>query len=69
MAYLEVYMDYETGQQLTPGDAVSFGRNTDNDVILCDDQVSRHHGRITRHDLPLALAHALGLNASALFNA
>jgi len=27
---------------------MSFGRNEDNDVILIDDGVSRHHARITR---------------------
>jgi hypothetical protein len=49
MAYLEIHADCETERQLTLGDAISFGRHRDNDVILCDDQVSRHHARITRH--------------------
>lgn len=49
MAYLELYADDKTRKQFTLGDALSFGRNTDNDVILYDDQVSRHHARITRH--------------------
>jgi pSer/pThr/pTyr-binding forkhead associated (FHA) protein len=48
MAYLELYADDKTRKQFTLGDALSFGRNTDNDVILDDDQVSRHHARITR---------------------
>jgi pSer/pThr/pTyr-binding forkhead associated (FHA) protein len=49
MAYLKLHADYDTSKQLTLGDVLSFGRNTDNDVILYDNQVSRHHARITRH--------------------
>lgn len=49
MAYLEVYMDGETGRQLTLGQAISFGRGRDNDVILSEGHVSRYHARITRH--------------------
>jgi pSer/pThr/pTyr-binding forkhead associated (FHA) protein len=48
-AYPELYTDDKTGKQFTLGDALPFGRNPDNDVILYDDQVSRHHARITRH--------------------
>ena len=48
MAYLELYAKCDTKRQLTLGDAMSFGRNEDNDVVLTDDQVSRHHARITR---------------------
>lgn len=49
MAHLEVYADCETERQVTLGDVMSFGRHTDNDVILADCRVSREHARITRH--------------------
>ena len=48
MAYLELHATGAPKRQLTLGDSMSFGRNEHNDVILTDDQVSRHHARITR---------------------
>jgi pSer/pThr/pTyr-binding forkhead associated (FHA) protein len=48
MAYLELHATDALKRQLMLGDSMSFGRNEDNDVILTDTGVSRHHARITR---------------------
>ena len=48
MAYLELHATDTPKRQLMLGDSMSFGRTEDNDVILADDGVSRHHARITR---------------------
>ncbi len=48
MAYLQLHADFEAGRQLTLGNMMALGRNADNDFVLPDTRVSRHHARIIR---------------------
>lgn len=45
-----VYHDGETIRRIQVEDGLSLGRSSDNDIVLRDFSVSRHHARIEEHD-------------------
>ena len=48
MAYLELCTGPQAGKKIDLGNTFSLGRNSDNDLVLSDQRVSRYHARITR---------------------
>lgn len=49
MAYLELQTGHQAGKKIDLGSTFSLGRDSDNNLRLSDQRVSRRHARITRH--------------------
>ncbi len=50
MAFLEIYTGSESGRQFHLNHTTFVGRDMDNDIVLPDSRVSRHHARITQRE-------------------
>ena len=66
MAYLELCTGPQAGKKIDLGNTFSLGRNSDNDLVLSDQRVSRYHARITRRGESFLLEDLTSSNGTLL---